>query len=612
MENFPKFESPMDAGGDADLEKIEKPVLEDVAEHDAELEDGVHEKLKERIGTITELRSVLERTDLRGAEFVSAVDAKIEDVLERYGTAADVKLEEERALVREQEEVDKTIEKIEFDFSSPEGAGLEERRGELVDRIREINNDPDVRILRTLSSARPILKDKVRQYERFRHNPGGVEMPGRISSLRAVERETAFSSLSISFLLDDKGMEKLGYDRGMYGAHFPGTIFNVVRKSGDPEDEAESMRHENAHSIYEAFEALSGHDIAKSEAARKEFHRSLELIGLGSETIRKMQFDALADRARRVVFSSKSELIANFEELKKGRLHTELAAFYDVKKYLEATKAAYESGSVKDADGVTGIMREYLDGYLSEMQKTFDSFYSQLGDLFFIAEYEGRMDELKSAMVLFDPAEYGNIAEYFRHEIGDEKYESYKALRSLTREEFFDLPKRKIDEVVESEAEKDFNPENVVRLAGAIKATTDFLTPEVRQEILLSLDSLESKASYIAATGSSVAECEKIYGAMMELVGAIGGGEEYAESAVDNLLNSAFMNAVDGDLTKLNDALAKLSGEHDETIARFVEEYVKNDAKDDFEDPDKLKQSPLWQALVASDRTREAALRAAA
>ncbi len=581
----------------------------------AEKREALYDRLRERIGMITGLRGELEREDIKGEEFVRNAEAKIDAVLERYRGIAAPQLSEKDRLIRISENIDAEIEKSDYDFSSPEVQKSSEENDRTRDRIAEIDGDPDVRLFSVLSGAKPQLRYKARRYEDFKKDPGAVRMPERISDLDipAAEKETVFSSLSVSFLLDDGEMGALGYDRGVYGAHFEGDVFNVIRRSGDAEDEAESIRHENTHSVYEAFDDRPRADITKKKAAGDEFSRFLQAVDSGSEVLRKIQFDMLIKRAKRAVLSSKGELVANFDELRKGRLHTELAAFYEVKSYLNAVRRAFESSSNKRSGESKKTVLEYMDRYLAELQKEFDFFYSLLGDLFFVAEHEGKTEELKSAMILFDTGEYRKIARYLRHEIGDEKYEFYESLRRLVNNKFFsNIPGQKMDEIIEGEAQNIFDARDIVRATELIKANPEFLTPRVRQEIVLSLESLESRPSYIMAAASGVNECEGIYGAMAAFADAVGFDREYAESAIESLLNSALLDAVGGDRAKLEDALANLRPEHNETISRFVENYVNNEAVSEFGDEAKFKSSLLWKTLASNSRTREAVLRGSA
>lgn len=574
--------------------------------------DRFYGGLRERIGVMTELRGALDEEGIRGKEFVRNANAKIDDILGRYRDSVIAKLNEKERLGRKIEEIDAEIAGLGNDLSSPEVQKLDGEGDRIREMVREIKDDPDVRLFNALSGAKVIFEEKARRYEEFVKNPAKAALPPKIKNLSAgiTGRATVFSSLSISFLLNDEEMESLRYDPSNYGVHFGVGIFNIIRKSSDPKDVAESIRHENTHSIYEAFDNKPRGGILKKKDMKNEIDLFLKAIDTGSPTIQKLQFDALVNRSKRVVFSSKGELIANFDELRSGRLHTELASFYEIMNYLQNVKSAFENPANNRRDGTAEIGREYINRYLFEMRTEFDSFYRLLADLFFVAEHERRIDELKSSMILFDAAEYGKIAGYFRHEIGEEKYRFYEAVRSISGEDFFNIPRRKIDEIVVDEVKHGFDAQSIANIAGAIRAHPDFLTSAIKQEILLSLDSLESKPFYIAATAAGVGECENAYKAIISLAQAIGGGEEYAESAVENLLNSAFLNADVGDSALLDDVLANLNPEHDKTISRFTEDYIRSEISDNSKDKKELKISPLWQKLISNGRTKAAALSA--
>lgn len=597
MEKWPNFET-------NDKPAVEKSVNE--RPESIEKKENLHASLKERIGDITEIREVLESGELDGRELAEAAAARIDRVLGKYSPAAQEKINAIGPLIKRKEEIEKIFDER-IESGSGDVSSLIEESERLSQEISKLNDDPNVRLVFTLRRGKESLLHKAEEYEAAKRNPAGYPLPKKKGLREAVAGcEPIFSGLSVSYIMAGEKMNGLGYDCGTQGMHFPKSPVNLVRNLGDDGKNKEVLDHEAVHAIYEAF-------LWQKADGEREIEKDADLYKRlagkeGSEYLLRSKLESLPERAREFVYSAKGELIANFEELVKGNLHTELSEF----RYAIAFLRSRGKSLKPTEDGKSGLVGEYLREYERRLTDSFRDFYKELGDLFFIAEREGRLGELKSAMILFDPGEYRKIGRFFKDEIGREKYDLYLSLRRLTREPFFNGQstgeERVMDEIYGRTAKMSWE-EEAGAVINAIRSNPEFLTDKIKGDLAGVLKAVEDNPKMKLEAWRGAESCEIACG-IIRKIGEISGIDvaEYLKIAVDDCLNSAFEDASGGDMKKLNETLAKLGPEYDKFIGDFFTDYAR-EAADDFGGKEALFSSALWQEARNNERTRDLARR---
>ena len=571
-----------------------------------EKKENLHASLKERIGIITEIRETLENGGLDGRELFEAAVVKIDQTLEKYSPAAEEKINEISPLIKRKEEIEKIFdERIESESGDIDLLIEESER--LSREISKLNDDPNVRLIFTLRRGKDSLRRKAEEYERAKLDPGGVKLP-RKKGLKEVlsGKKPLLSGLSVTYFLNDDEMDKLDYDRGMQGAHFPGSMVNLVRDSGNREENDEITRHEAIHAVYEAFlwqKADGEREIERDVDAYKDLAE-----GERVEYLLRMKLESLPERARKFIYSAKGELIANFEELAKGNLHTELSEFRYAIAFLRSKKKELQS---QVGEG-NKLVSDYLGEYERQLTGSFRNFYQELGDLFFVAEREGMSGELKSAMILFDPAEYRKISRFFRDEIGKEKYDMHISLRRLTKEPFFAGQATKEEEILDEiygrtrKISWDNEAETIIRV---VRSNPDLLTDKVKSDLKAALEAIEENAKLELAAWRGAGGCIRSCRTIKE-IGSIVKEDvsKYLRLAVEDCLNAACEEAVDGNLSGIKEALSLIDHEYDDFVASFFMDYAR-EAADELGGEEKLFSSALWREIRSNQRTKDLAKR---
>lgn len=313
MERWPNFETNAPAG--------EKPVDEKMEL--AERKESLHASLKERINAVTEIREVLESSGLDGKELVEAATEKINEALDKYSPAAQEKMDAIGPLIKKKEEVEKILDEI-VESGSVDVTPLREESERLSMEVSKLNDDPNVRLVFTLRRGKGSLRRKGEKYERMKLGLDKTKLPKRKGLKEILSVKTPLlSGLSATYILSDENMDKLDYDRGTQGVHFSGSSINLVRDSGNQEENKEILHHEATHDIYEAFLWQKANDEVDIKRDVDAYERITKREG--SEYHLRRRLESLSGRAREFIYSAKGELIANFNELAKGNLHTELS-----------------------------------------------------------------------------------------------------------------------------------------------------------------------------------------------------------------------------------------------------------------------------------------------
>ena len=595
MEKWPNFKTNGEPVGEKSVK--ERPEL-------IEKKENLHASLKERIDDITEIKEVLESGELDGRELAEAAAARIDRVLGKYSPAAQEKINAIGPLIKRKEEIEKI-----FDERIKSGSGdvalLIEESERLSREINKLNDDPNVRLVFTLRRGKDGLKRKAEEYEEAKLDLGGLKLPRKKELKEILAGKTPLlSGLSITYFLNDEEMDKLGYDRGIQGLHFPKSPVCLVRDLGDSGKNKEVLDHESVHTIYEAFL------WQKADGERKiekdvDFYR--RLTGKeGSEYLLRSKFESLPKRTREFVYSAKGELIANFEELVRGNLHTELSEFRYAIAFLRSKKKELQSQAGEESK----LVSEYLDEYERQLTGSFRNFYQELGDLFFVAEKEGKLGELKSAMILFDPAEYRKIGRFFRDEIGKEKYNLHISFRRLTREPFFAgqaTKEEKILDEIYGRTRKTSWDNEAETIIGVIRSNPNLLTEKVKEDLKAVLGAIEENSKLELAAERGADGCIRSCKAIKE-IGSIVKEDvsKYLQLAVDDCLNAACEKAVNGSLSGIKEALSLIGYEYDDFIASFFTDYAR-EATNEFGGEAGLFSSALWQEIRNNERTKDLA-----
>jgi hypothetical protein len=570
-----------------------------------EKKENLHASLKERIGDITEIKEVLESGELDGRELAEAAAARIDRVLGKYSPAAQDKIDAIGPLIKRKEEIERLFDE-QVNSVSGDVAPLIEESERLSREISKLNDDPDVRLVFTLRRGKESLRRKAEEYEKAKLDPDGLKLP-RKKGLKKIlaGKKPLLSGLSVTYFLNDEEMNKLDYDRGMQGAHFPGNL-DLVRDSGNREENEEVMRHEATHAVYESF-------LWQKADGEREIERDVDayknLIGeAGAEHLLRIMLESLPERAREFIYSAKGELVANFEELVKGNLHTELSEFRYATAFLRSKEKELQSQAGEESK----LVSEYLDEYERQLTGSFRNFYQELGDLFFVAEREGRLGELKSAMILFDPAEYRKIGRFFRDEIGKEKYNLHISFRRLIREPFFSgqaTKEEKILDEIYGRTRKISWDNEAETIIGVIRSNPGLLTEKVKEDLKAVLEAIEENSKLELAAERGADGCIRSCKTIKE-IGSIVKEDvsKYLRLAVDDCLNAACEKAVNGNLSGIKEALSLIDYEYDDFIASFFTDYAR-EATDEFGGEAGLFSSALWQEIRSNERTKDLAKR---
>lgn len=194
------------------------------------------------------------------------------------------------------------------------------------------------------------------------------------------------------------------------------------------------INHENIHSIYEAFNAQSMINYEQVESAFQRIMRNMEAKNprfMISNNIKLFQ-----QKAKTFFYSSQGELVANFDELLDGNMNTELYKYRIIINNIEKLKdqAVKKKGISEDEHKIlVGLAAKFKE----DIANNFKVFYTRLSDNIFVAQQEGKANDLQSLMVLFHPKDYHKIGKYFEHEIGADKYKIYQIIRRIIKDPYF-------------------------------------------------------------------------------------------------------------------------------------------------------------------------------
>ncbi|MDD2565698.1 MAG: hypothetical protein PHZ26_01940 [Candidatus Gracilibacteria bacterium] len=249
-----------------------------------------------------------------------------------------------------------------------------------------------------------------------------------------------YDKLSVSIFLDNGDYNKL-IKNNSSGSHYPGTVFNVIRESKDTNQMNITLEHEKTHNIYHAFNP--GQSIKGIEYFDSSFNRIIRLMQLQApEVIIQSDFKLLKKKIRNFFLSSQDEIIANFHDLKNGKLATALYQYTDIIKKLKFRKNELLKEK-KLSKGNSEIL-EHINDILNGMSEYFGTFYRRLADLVYISEHEGLQKDLFASLILWTPSKHYKIEKYFRMKIGNTKYDYYCTIRTIIKPDYFITPKKKI------------------------------------------------------------------------------------------------------------------------------------------------------------------------
>lgn len=249
-------------------------------------------------------------------------------------------------------------------------------------------------------------------------------------SLENCNFEVIFGDYSVNLVLNSEDAKKvLGENRT--GGHIPRTNITIVKDREDEKSKQLTIRHENNHNLTdfisnptfysdklydELVYALKTQfkELTKESnlADKEESENSLKEFKYFTTYILPKYFDENDD-----------EIIADLEEIRKGKISTYLANF------LNSIDVLYEvADKIENSEA-----KEMFLGGMMKMQKEFINYLVKLSQLLFITRRENDEEKLKGALILFKPHQINRIIKYFKKRYGEDKYDFYTQLRPLIK-----------------------------------------------------------------------------------------------------------------------------------------------------------------------------------
>lgn len=401
--------------------------------------EELYEKLEKKKESVSQLIELFSSDEFEGRELV----AQAEDIFLKI--KADMPEEAVKGLGQLQQ-IDQELRelyKAEDIYSSKEAGDLSSEEVEAWDNIQKkieekieegqkLEENDDIKFLYVLDGGMKGLKEKAEVYEAYKMDPKKVALPSGLRGVRKKEEQQ--SKLSVNIIIDSREYsKKIGSQSS--GVHFRGTIFNAIRNIPDRQEMKKTTLHENSHCIYECF---NGWSIVDFEKVRKIFDRVIRhikeknpkfIIGKNIESFQKI--------AKYFFHSSQGELVANFDELLEGDMHTELKEYHDIVsniKKLSNQVSDEKSISRQDKD----ILLKLVAKFEQDIAVNFRDFYTKLSDYLFVAQQENKVNDLHSLMLLFSPDDYHKIGKYLEHKIGPDKYRMYQIIRRIIKDPYFE------------------------------------------------------------------------------------------------------------------------------------------------------------------------------
>jgi hypothetical protein len=231
--------------------------------------------------------------------------------------------------------------------------------------------------------------------------------------------EVIFSGHAVNIILEPSQFKKIRPNVG--GTHYPSTVYNLIMGQ---ENVQATIDHENSHNLSESF----GGEVVYKEEMLKILSKKIDNFN----KLRKM-------RAPKKVIENEMRLLnqfldnyvnQNFDELiaDTGRPFSENARSYTAY-FLDSIDAAGEL--IKKINNPK--IRENLKSAQISAENKFAEQLNRLADIYFVSENFSDAASINAAILLFGPEGLKKAERYLKNKIGEDLYESAKAIRPLSQ-----------------------------------------------------------------------------------------------------------------------------------------------------------------------------------
>ncbi len=242
--------------------------------------------------------------------------------------------------------------------------------------------------------------------------------------------EVRFNGFAVNVILSDENFHTAkicGRVRAdsVNGVHMGRTSINYICQKDDPAIELESIRHEENHILSESF--------ARTISSQEQFHRlyNFLLVGDGDTSfgdssrreLPKIHSDIERVLRKRARYPSHNigELIADIDSMFDGNITTFLVALYDY------------FNDINDVLDCVQDEKAYAIGVeiFQDMKENAFAFLDTLSRIAFVAQKLGKQEEMKAAIILFDPSDVRHVERYAKHLYTAARYQFWATLQPV-------------------------------------------------------------------------------------------------------------------------------------------------------------------------------------
>jgi len=417
IERFPSFPKPIQI---KNPEQKSRP----------ELAEDIYAKVDYKINTILEIRQFInEHADKDPDELQIIFQKKLEEIEKNFGHDICQKKLQLLELKKESDLVEEELEKeAEKEKNTKKFNKLFNKSQSIDEQISDLKDD-DVLFFLTvegffenITSKRKEVLELKQLFEDSREKffIFLFEKLGLPDTNNQDDFEVRFDGYSINIRIKKDTYEKI-YKKTSVGIHFSGTVINFIKERTSPENELDTINHENNHNISESFVDNNGNLDILSLISKKLERIERSKKNNFPDFIIEEELTRLNSLAEQYLHRQFDEIIGDIDSIAEGKIHTFLSDFS--KKIDKLKKTNIEDEQLKLR------VDQFSENGIEQISQILD----KISSIFFAAQKTGMVEKAKAGIVLFGIEKMEKVERQLRHD--NFNFETYQKLRPIISKE---------------------------------------------------------------------------------------------------------------------------------------------------------------------------------